>query len=222
MVKNIFKLLIIHHPSAICIFEQTFNELPGEVDEMVLSGYLVAILTLSEEIAKQPVKYIQLNTLRISYNVSEKYIMVLITKNEIKYSRTIQILETLSNRFNEKYINHFEEDFKGDITFFKNFALEVEGLIQTETKYFQYLQQRSEKINDYFQSIEDYNWKDLKDTFYSRARVFGTWTKKHNMKIDKSFEKTILESRDYNRQINQEIEIKKEKKKMEDKENGWV
>jgi len=135
MVKDIFKLMIIHRRASVCVFEQTFNELPGGVDEIVLSGYLVAFLALSEEIAKQPIRYIQLNTLRIIFNIFEKYVMVFITKNEMKYSKTVQILEKLSEKFNEKYLIHFEQEFTGDITHFKNFALEVEGLIQMETRY---------------------------------------------------------------------------------------
>ena len=216
MVKDIFKLMIIHREASICIFEQTFNELPGEVDEVSLSGYLVAILALSEEIAKQPIHYMQLNTIRISFqkNVSDNYIMVLITKNEIKYTKTLQILQNLSERFNEKYLVHFEKEFTGNITHFKKFALEVEGLIQMETRYFQYLQQRSEKINEYFQP-KDYNWKDLRDSLKKRARIFGKWTIKHNMKIDESLEKTLLESRNHSRKLDNE-----DKKKEEGK--GWV
>ena len=216
MVKDIFKLMIIHSRASVCIFEQTFNELPGEVDEVVLSGYLVAILALSEEIAKQQIRYIQLSTLRISFNVFDKYVMVLITKNQIEYSKTIQILQNLSEKFNEKYLVHFEHEFTGNITHFKNFALEVEDLIKMETRYFQYLQQRSEKINDYFQSI-DYNWKDLRDSLKKRARIFGKWSVKHDMKIDKSLEKTLLESRDHGKKLEFEI-MKKDKEEG----NGWV
>jgi hypothetical protein len=218
MVKDIFKLMIIHRAASVCIFEQTFNELPGEVDEVSLSGYLVAILALSEEIAKQPIHYMQLNTIRISFqkNVSDNYIMVLITKNEIKYSKTLQILQNLSEKFNEKYLVHFEQEFTGNITHFKNFALEVEGLIQMETRYFQYLQQRSEKINEYFQS-NDYNWKDLRDSLKNRARIFGKWSVKHNIKIDESLEKTLLESRNHGRKLDIE-----DKKKEKEEGKGWV
>ena len=206
--------MIIHRRASVCVFDQSFNDLPGEVDEVVLSGYLVAILALSEEIAKQPIHYMQLNTLRISFNVFDKYVMVLITRNEIKYSKTIQILQKLSEKFNEKYLVHFEKEFTGNITHFKNFALEVEGLIQMETRYFQYLQERSEKLNDYFQSI-DYDWKDLRDSLYKKARIFGKWSIKHDMKIDKSLEETLLESRDQGRKLDKE-DKKKEKGK------GWV
>ncbi len=216
MVKDIFKLIIIHRKASIAIFEQTFNELPGGVDEMVLSGYLVAFLALSEEIAKQPIRYIQMNTLRIIFNIFDKYVMVFITKNEIKYSKTIQILQNLSEKFNEKYLIHFEQEFTGDITHFKNFALEVEGLIQMETRYFQYLQERSEKLNDYFQSI-DYNWNDLRVRLEKKARVFGKWSVKHNMKIDKSFEETLLESRNHDRKLEHE-----KKKKENEEGKGWV
>jgi len=208
--------MIIHSSASVCIFEQTFNELPGGVDELVLSGYLVAFLTLSEEIAKQPIRYIQLNSLRISFNIFDKYVMVLITKNEIKYSKTVQILQNLSEKFNEKYLIHFEHEFTGNITHFKNFALEVEGLIQMETRYFQYLQERSEKIDDYFQSI-DYNWNDLRDSLYKKARIFGKWSVKHNMKIDKSLENTLLESRDVGRKLENDA-----KKKVKKEGKGWV
>ena len=81
------------------------------------------MLALSEEIAKQPIHYIQLNTLRISFNIFDKYVMVLITKNQIEYSKTIQILQNLSEKFNEKYLVHFEQEFTGNITHFKNCAL---------------------------------------------------------------------------------------------------
>ena len=216
MVKDIFKLMIIHRAASVCVFEQTFNELPGGVDEIVLSGYLVAFLALSEEIAKQPIRYIQLNTLRIIFNIFDKYVMVFITKNEMKYSKTVQILENLSEKFNEKYLIHFEQEFTGDITHFKNFALEVEGLIQMETRYFQYLQERSEKLNDYFQSI-DYNWNDLRVRLEKQARIFGKWSVKHNVKIDKSFEESLLESRNHDRKLENE-----DKKKVKEEGKGWV
>ena len=206
--------MIIHRVASVCVFEQSFNELPGEVDEVVLSGYLVAILALSEEIAKQPIRYMQLNTLRISFNVFDKYVMVLITKNEIKYSETIQILQNLSEKFNEKYLVHFEQEFSGNITPFQNFALEVEGLIQMETRYFQYLQERSEKLNDYFKTI-DYNWKGFRDGLEKNSRIFGNWSIKHDLKIDKTLKKTLLESRNHGKNLEH-----KEKKK--EKDSGWV
>ena len=216
MLKYIFKLIIIHRKASVAIFEQTFNELPGGVDEMVLSGYLVAFLALSEQIAKQPIRFIQLNTLRIIFNIFDKYVMVFITKNEIEYTKTLQILQNLSEKFNEKYLIHFEQEFTGDITHFKNFALEVEDLIQMETRYFQYLQERSEKLNNYFQSI-DYNWNDLRVRLEKQARIFGKWSVKHNIKIDKSLEKSLLESRNHDRKLEYE-----EKKKENEEGKGWV
>ncbi|QEE15940.1 hypothetical protein DSAG12_01767 [Promethearchaeum syntrophicum] len=214
MVKDIFKLMIIHRAASVCIFEQSFNELPGEVDEVVLSGYLVAILALSEEIAKQPINYMQLNTLRISFNVFDKYVMVLITKNEIKYNETLRILQNLSRKFNEKYLVHFEQEFSGNITQFKNFALEVEDLIQMETRYFQYMQERGEKLNNYFQSI-DYSWKDLKNGLEKRARILGNWSIRHDLKMDKTLKTTILESRNRGKKM-------KHKEKKKDNSSGWV
>jgi len=50
-----------------------------------------------------------------------------------------------------------------------------------------------------------------------RARIFGKWSVKHNIKIDEALEKTLLESRNHDRKLEYE---KKKKEKEEGK--GWV
>ena len=66
MEEDILKFYIIHIPSGLCIFQQTFKEFPVQVEPEIIAGYLFAITTLSMEIAKEPIHFMQLKNLRFS------------------------------------------------------------------------------------------------------------------------------------------------------------
>ncbi|UYP47903.1 hypothetical protein NEF87_004188 [Candidatus Lokiarchaeum ossiferum] len=216
-MKDVVKFWIIHKESGMCIFEQTFQELPTDVDSGIITGYLYAIMTFSSEIAHRQVSFLQLEDLRFTFSISEKYIMVIVILGEKSHDITMKQLKNLQIKFDEKYHKYFDKEFSGNVSTFYNFAEEVEKSFQSEAKYFQYLQDRHEQLKNYLQSSTN-KWKDLQKIITSHLYKPGSWIKKHSMHIDDATKKNIIETR--------ELTGKKVKKKnssnSEELKGKWI
>jgi len=175
---------IIHRHSGVGIFEQSFKDDVGDaegllckVDPFVIQGYLYAVSHLSTEITNQNIEFIQLEGLRIYYNFSKTFIFIVIAKKRVSSTRIPVILEKLQRRFEEKYFPKVEHGFTGDITVFRSFAKEIEEELQAETQYFQFLQKRSDQLQDLFQSAK-HQWTKIQNDIIGHSQSFGTWIMK--------------------------------------------
>jgi hypothetical protein len=192
-MTHILKFYIVQKPSGICIFNQTFEELPGKCDPYVISGFLFAISNLSIEIAKQDIEFLQLNSLRFFYLIRAKYIMIMVSSKDSKQSKIYQLLEQIQVEFEKRYLKVLEAEFSGDITGFKSFAHEIELILETETKYIQYIDKRNEQLSDLFQSRPP-DWLILKNSLEKTARSFGTWIVKEINPLNKKLKTSESES----------------------------
>ncbi len=215
-MTDVVKFWIIHQESGMCIFEQTFQELPTDVESGIIAGYLFAILTISNEITNQQVNYLQLESLRFTFSISEKYIMVIVISSEVSHSRTMAQLKTLQFKFDEKYHRFFDKEFSGNVSTFYNFAEEVEKIFQSEAQYFQYRQDRQKQLKNYFQSTMN-EWKDLQKIVTSKASGSGSWVKKHSMHIKEETRKMIIDSR-----VHEETQAKKKDSDTDEKKGKWI
>ena len=175
---------IIHRQSGVGIFEQSFKgdvgdseDLSCKVDPFVIQGYLYAVAHLSTEITNQNIEFIQLERLRIYYNLSKSFIFIVIAKKQVSSTRINVILEKLQNRFEAKYYPNVEHGFSGDITAYRTFAKEIEEELQAETQYFQFLQKRSDQLQDLFQSAK-HQWTKIQNDIIDHSQSFGTWIMK--------------------------------------------
>ncbi len=214
-MEDILKFWIIEKKSGICIFQQTFQELAGHVEDDIVPNYLFAVLCLSKEITEQNVSYLQLKDLRFTFNISEKYVMIIVISSEVPHNKTVQRLRVLQKRFEEKYEHVLKKGFSGDISDFNNFAEEVEKIFQSEAIHFQYINKRKEQLKEYFNSQSN-KWKMLNQLILTDKENMGKWIGIHKMHIDTQIKKKVIE--DHNKSI---LSNKKDTKNQVGK-GSWI
>ena len=208
-MAKILKFWIIHRGSGLTLFTQTFEELPGKCDPYVIAGFLFAIANLSTDIAKQNIEFLQMNRLRFTYLLQDKYIMIVVSSKESKQSKIFQLLEQIQIQFEKRYLKDLESEFSGEITDFKFFAGEIELILKTETKYIQYIDRRNKQLKTHFQSKAT-DWLILKNSLEKKANLFGRWIIKEINPLNKKLKTQIIDSR------------KKSESSDPDKKGSWI
>ncbi|MBA7592884.1 hypothetical protein ES708_35083 [subsurface metagenome] len=211
--NNVLKFWIIHHPSGLCLFQQTFEELPNDADPEIVAGFLYAMTSLTTEIARQNINHIQLDTLRFNYSLDKHYIMVAVCHNSYHIEEAAELLAQLRRKFNSKYANYFHGQFSFDISIFKNFAQVVEDTVQQETLYVQYFKKRNEQISEFIEESSK-DWQKIRGTLTDRAKMLGKWVASEKIALNKQVADQIIR----NRQITQ----KKEEEENGNSSDGWV
>jgi len=192
-MDGLHKFLIMDKSAGICIYDQTFEELPCEIPTDLLGGFLIAILGFSEElIANQTVEYIQMKQIRVQFHIEGRLVMTVIASNSTDPEFIQNTLKTLQKKFSEKYADQIKRDYFCDVSCFHNFASEVAAAFQTETKYLGYVQKRSDQLRDYLQASKK-DWDNLQHLFAERAKSFGSWVVKDA--LDKEDVSNIQDSR---------------------------
>src|SRR6056297_2514287 len=102
-METINKLWLIHREIGMCLLEQTFKPLPTDVDSDLVSGFLTAMLSFSEQIAKEKIERIELETTAIQYYVSKNYVMAVICPRSVSQVVLKTKLELLAKKFDEEY-----------------------------------------------------------------------------------------------------------------------
>lgn len=198
MVQNltspIYKFWIIHQPSGICIFEQTFNELPTEIDPDLTAGYLFAITTLSQEIAQENIRFLQLENLRFVYGISQHFIMVILSQNELHQQECREKLKELQNVFDAKYHRLVTDSQMFEVSKFQDFARIVESSLQTESKYFQILERRTGELDDFFKNATE-EWNSIQKSIIDRSKKLGSWIHHEKTKLSHHVERSLLKTR---------------------------
>ena len=194
MPQKILKFWIIHRGSGLTLFTQTFEELPGKCDPYVIAGFLFAIANLSTDIAKQDIEFLQMNRLRFTYLMHDKYLMIIVSQKETKQSKILQLLAQIQVKFEKRYLKALESEFSGDVTDFKFFAQEIELILKAETKYIQYIDKRNEQLTDFFKARSP-DWLVLKNSLEKSASLFGTWITKDMNPLNKKLKTQIIDSR---------------------------
>lgn len=193
--KDIYQFWIIHNPSGICIFNQTFVELPKDFSSDLTAGYLFAITTLSQEIVQENIRFLQLERLRFVYGITSQLILVLLTKNEISTLDSMQMIAKLRQKFSEKYSNLLERNQLFNTSKFRDFALDVERILERDTMYFHILQKRSENLESFFQKATD-EWQSIQNSIKSQVEKMGTWIKRDSFTISHDIQRSLVENRE--------------------------
>ena len=213
-MPDIYKLWILHNPSGISLFEQTFEELDGETDSCVVAGFLFAIANITENITGEKIEFVQMNNLRFSYNLNPQYLLILVCTKESKQSRIIQIVQQIKHKFEKKYLSTITPVFSGNVSEFKEFAKEVESIVNHDTKYFQFIDRRNEQLKEMFQTQAN-EWLSMKKSLEKKASSFGAWIVKENPEIDQTLSAKITESREKSRELDA-------KKKSDESKSSWI
>jgi hypothetical protein len=173
-MEGILKFWIFDRYSGFCIFEQTFEELPGNVNSDLIGGFMIAILSFAREIANEEIQFLQLKHIRISYHISEKYIICVATSNDTDVERTELALNAVHRKFDAQYHAIFEGGIVNDVSVFNNFAADLEHIFNAETKHLAYLRKRSEKIKQFLENGKD-QWQNLQKMVSDQLKIFGDW-----------------------------------------------
>lgn len=195
-MKSFYKFLIIHRNSGLCIFEQTFHEIEPGFDSSILSGYLFAIHTITDELTEDAIEFIQLKRKRICYNLSLQFIMILITSSEIPNDFSQKKLNLLQKDFSTNYQQLFINEFSGDVSPFQSFVNTVEMTLQQESQYFSFVNERAKKLESFFQTSKCH-WDEVQGLLHDRINFIGKWTKKKNPNLNSQIEEEIAHSREF-------------------------
>ena len=192
---DIYKFWIIHTPSGICIFDQTFKELPRQIDADLTAGYLFAITTLSQEIAQQDIQFLQLENIRFVYCISQHFMMVMLTHNDVPNHDAQLMLRDLKSKFTDKYESTILRSQIFEVTKFHDFAKIVEQVFNIESKNFHILEKRSENLDDFFQTATD-EWMSIQKSISARAKKMGSWILHDSPALTTDLQKDLISTRE--------------------------
>ncbi len=147
-METINKLWLIHREIGMCLLEQTFKPLPTDVDSDLVSGFLTAMLSFSEQIAKEKIERIELETTAIQYYISDVYVMAVICPRSVSKAILKTKLDLLATEFNEKY-GDVLENFTGNVDVFQDYGKKVEEIVEQPTISIKYLSKTREQLEYY-------------------------------------------------------------------------
>ncbi len=164
-MNEVYKLWIIHSEIGMCILEQTFKELPQEIDSDLVSGFLNAMRSFSMEIANESVERIQLESIAIQYYTSEKYLIAACVDRD--YSQVVlgRKLEKASQQFEEKY-GKILENFSGNVELFQDFGKDLEMIMEQSAISLKYIDKTTDQIEEYLNQRKS-EFDELRNTIES-------------------------------------------------------
>ncbi len=121
------KLWLMDRHVGICIFEQSFEDMPKTLTSDLVTGFFYAMLTFSNEIASQDVEFIQLHDIRIVFHGGGRLLFAIAARNDADHAFTERFLRDLERRFQDKYCDLIEKGCLNNTAVFRGFAEEVEA-----------------------------------------------------------------------------------------------
>ncbi len=110
MMNPFISLWITERSSGICIIEAHFRE--GVIDAKqtdLLSGFIVALLEIADEIKADGIEHVQLGNARIIYDVNPKYVIVCWVDPDAKPKAVARVIEKVRERFDANYAQKLTE-----------------------------------------------------------------------------------------------------------------
>lgn len=150
-MNGLNKLWIIHREAGVCVFEQSFEELPKNINSDMIGGFLIAILSFSQEMADQEIEFLQLKNLRIIYHITPQYIIAVGCNQNANYKELEKLLAQVETRFELKYHNVIGKGYSGNTTVFNDFATEVEKIFDSKSTALKYFEERLDDIKGYYE-----------------------------------------------------------------------
>ncbi|MFX1339109.1 MAG: hypothetical protein ACFFDK_10915 [Promethearchaeota archaeon] len=151
-------LWILESSSRICIFEENYVDFikEGKSTDMV-SSFLAALLTFADETFIDEIQFIKFSNRKILFKFSQ-YLLFVFAINDKDNNKDFQIkaiCNIIINRFNEKFVNIFENNnWNGNISIFESFSEDLREIINREPlkiKIFELFD-----IKEHFKKIESY------------------------------------------------------------------
>lgn len=140
--------------AGICIFEQSFEEMPKTLASDLVTGFFYAMLTFSNEIASQDVEFIQMRDIRIVFHGQNRLLFAIATKNGADHEFTERLLRDLEHRFQDKYKELLDKGFLNNTAVFEGFANEVEAEIGKKSTTVAFVQNQVDKLKIRYESVK--------------------------------------------------------------------
>jgi hypothetical protein len=152
------KLWLMDRNAGICIFEQSFEDMPKTLASDLVTGFFYAMLTFSNEIASQDVEFIQLRDIRIVFHGQDRLLFAMATTNDADHEFTGRLLRDLERRFQDKYKKLLEKGFLNNTAVFEGFANEVEAEIGRKSTTISFVQTQVDKFKVRYEGVKtDFN-----------------------------------------------------------------
>lgn len=164
MIKEDYlKLWILDRHAGICVFEQTFEDMPKTMASDLVTGFFYAILTFSNEIAAQDIDHIQLKDIRIQFHGNDRLIFALATKKEADQETAYQFLHGLEHRFSDRYKIILDKGQLNNTALFLDFGHDVEVELGRESISISCLQTQADKFKQYYETAKK-NFTQFKES----------------------------------------------------------
>ena len=165
----IYSLFVLHKESGIAVFIQNFTPFPTNMDMDIIGGFLIAILNFAQEVAQQSIELIQLSQLKISYTITSKFVFILFSDFTLDQIWIKKKLNTIQETFYQKYEESIN-NFYGNINLFKNFAPDVESILNKETQSISYMKSSEDVIQNLFQASQE-RWQNIQKLISEKANA---------------------------------------------------
>ncbi len=121
-------LWITERSSGICIVESHFREDAIDAKQTdLLSGFIVALLEIANEIKADGIEHVQLGNARIIYDINPRYIIVSWVDPDAKPKTVARVIEKVRERFDAGYAQKLEK-FSGKIDDFDGFHADIDQI----------------------------------------------------------------------------------------------
>ncbi len=121
-------LWITDRSSGICIVEAHFREDAIDAKQTdILSGFIVALLEIANEIKADGIEHVQLGNARIIYDINPQYIIVSWVDPDAKPKAVAKVIEKVRERFDANYAHKLDK-WGGKIDDFDGFHADIDAL----------------------------------------------------------------------------------------------
>nr|MDO8083970.1 hypothetical protein [Candidatus Sigynarchaeum springense] len=148
------KLWLMDRNAGICIFEQSFEDMPNTMASDLVTGFFYAILTFSHEIASQDIELIQMKDIRIVFHGEGRLLFAMATTNDADHAFTERLLRDLGHRFQDKYKDLLEKGCINNTAVFKDFAQDVEAEIGRKSTAVAFVQTQVDRFKMRYENVK--------------------------------------------------------------------
>jgi hypothetical protein len=177
MANEIIKLWIIDREAGISVFDQSFQELPSEMDSDLVGGFFIALMSFSQEIAKQSIEFLQLKQIRFYFYIMKYHLLILASSLELDQENAAMISAKIQKRFEEKYQNVIGDKFVGDVSVFNDFGDDVEEELGQECTCHSHFEEKPELLHKHYTNMKK-EWRSLRTQIKDQLQQFNACTDK--------------------------------------------
>ncbi len=152
---EVFKLYIIDKNAGICVFDQTFQEMPRLKCTDLVAGFLHALQLFAEDMASQSIKNIELSGMLLTLYSNKKILCAIATGTRLlaKDRRFIrEFLERVTSRFERDYQLFLDSGNISNTGVFKGFAAVVEEELEQKSMDVTYIEAPVEHFKQHYEN----------------------------------------------------------------------